>query len=237
MAYAYFTYRRDASISEVAEKRLAAIREFTEFGSGYKIAMRDLEIRGSGNILGESQHGHMNAIGYDLYIKFLRQAVSRAKGEEDVETADTTMDVLIDSYIPKHYIQDESQRMEMYRKIAVIADDEDERDMIDELIDRFSDPPKPVLQLIHLSKIRHMASTLQVETVQQKKDDYILEFLEGYELPLALMNEITSVFGKKVVFGFGERATITLTAKEEPLDALEKLLELMKIHKTHTRKP
>ena len=82
-----------------------------------------------------------------------------------------------------------------------------------------------------------MASTLQVETVQQKKDDYILEFLEGYELPLALMNEITSVFGKKVVFGFGERATITLTAKEEPLDALEKLLELMKIHKTHTRKP
>ena len=147
------------------------------------------------------------------------------------------MDVLIDSYIPKHYIQDESQRMEMYRKIAVIADDEDERDMIDELIDRFSDPPKPVLQLIHLSKIRHMASTLQVETVQQKKDDYILEFLEGYELPLALMNEITSVFGKKVVFGFGERATITLTAKEEPRDALEKLLELMKIHKTHTRKP
>lgn len=237
MAYAYFTYRRDASISEVAEKRLAAIREFTEFGSGYKIAMRDLEIRGSGNILGESQHGHMNAIGYDLYIKFLRQAVSRAKGEEDVETADTTMDVLIDSYIPKHYIQDESQRMEMYRKIAVIADDEDERDMIDELIDRFSDPPKPVLQLIHLSKIRYMASTLQVETVQQKKDDYILEFLEGYELPLALMNEITSVFGKKVIFGFGERVTITLTAKEEPLDALEKLLELMKIHKTHTRKP
>ncbi|MDD7362792.1 MAG: transcription-repair coupling factor [Peptoniphilus sp.] len=235
MAYAYFTYQRNASISEVAEKRLAAIREFTEFGSGYKIAMRDLEIRGSGNILGESQHGHMNAIGYDLYMKFLRQAVSRAKGEEDEETVETTIDVLIDSYIPKRYIRDESQRMEMYRKIAVVSDDEDEADIIDELIDRFSEPPKPVLQLIHLSKIRHLASTLHVESIQQKKDDYTLEFTEGYELPIALMNEVTSVFGKKVVFSFGEQSSLTLSEDREPLDSIEKLLELMKIHKSHTR--
>lgn len=235
MAYAYFTYRKHASISEIAEKRLAAIREFTEFGSGYKIAMRDLEIRGSGNILGESQHGHMNAIGYDLYIKFLRQAVSRAKGEEDAETTETSMDVLIDSYIPKNYIADESQRMEMYRKIAVVADDEDETDIIDELIDRFSEPPKPVMQLIQLSKLRHMASRLNVETIEQKKDEYALEFTEGFELALDLMNEITSVFGKKVRFSFGERAAITLSEDKRPLDAVEKLLELMKIHKSHTR--
>ena len=236
IAYAYFSYKRDASISEVAEKRLAAIREFTEFGSGYKIAMRDLEIRGSGNILGESQHGHMNAIGYDLYIKFLKQAVRRAKGEEDVEEVDTSMDVLIDSYIPKSYIKDETQRMEMYRKIAVITDDEDERDIIDELIDRFGDPPKAVLQLVHLSKIRHMASTLQVETIQQKGDDYSFHFVKGYELDLSLLNELTSVFGKRLVFSMAGEHSIRLTAEKNALDDVEKVLDLMKIHKSHTRK-
>ena len=237
IAYAYFSYKRDASISEVAEKRLAAIREFTEFGSGYKIAMRDLEIRGSGNILGESQHGHMNAIGYDLYIKFLKQAVRRAKGEEDVEEVDTAMDVLIDSYIPKGYIKDETQRMEMYRKIAVITDDEDERDIIDELIDRFGDPPKAVLQLVHLSKIRHMASTLQVETIQQKGDDYSFNFVKGYELELSLLNELTSIFGERLVFSMAETHSIRLTAEKNALDDVEKVLDLIKIHKSHTRKP
>lgn len=236
IAYAYFSYKRDASISEVAEKRLAAIREFTEFGSGYKIAMRDLEIRGSGNILGESQHGHMNAIGYDLYIKFLKQAVRRAKGEEDVEEVDTSMDVLIDSYIPKHYIKDESQRMEMYRKIAVIADEEDVRDVIDELIDRFGEPPKAVLQLIHLAKIRHMASTLNVETIQQKGDTYTFHFVKGYELDLSLLNELTSVFGKRLVFSMAGEHSIRLSAEKNALDDVEKVLNLMKIHKSHTRK-
>ena len=236
IAYAYFSYKRDASISEVAEKRLAAIREFTEFGSGYKIAMRDLEIRGSGNILGESQHGHMNAIGYDLYIKFLKQAVRRAKGEEDVEEVDTSMDVLIDSYIPKHYIKDESQRMEMYRKIAVIADEEDVRDVIDELIDRFGEPPKAVLQLIHLAKIRHMASTLNVETIQQKGDTYTFHFVKGYELDLSLLNELTSVFGKRLVFSMAAEHSIRLSAEKNALDDVEKVLDLMKIHKLHTRK-
>ena len=236
IAYAYFSYKRDASISEVAEKRLAAIREFTEFGSGYKIAMRDLEIRGSGNILGESQHGHMNAIGYDLYIKFLKQAVRRAKGEEDVEEVDTSMDVLIDSYIPKHYIKDESQRMEMYRKIAVIADEEDVRDVIDELIDRFGEPPKAVLQLIHLAKIRHMASTLNVETIQQKGDAYTFHFVKGYELDLSLLNELTSVFGKRLVFSMAAEHSIRLSAEKNALDDVEKVLDLMKIHKSHTRK-
>ena len=236
IAYAYFSYKRDASISEVAEKRLAAIREFTEFGSGYKIAMRDLEIRGSGNILGESQHGHMNAIGYDLYIKFLKQAVRRAKGEEDVEEVDTSMDVLIDSYIPKHYIKDESQRMEMYRKIAVIADEEDVRDVIDELIDRFGEPPKAVLQLIHLAKIRHMASTLNVETIQQKGDTYTFHFVKGYELDLSLLNELTSVFGKRLVFSMAAEHSIRLSAEKNALDDVEKVLDLMKIHKSHTRK-
>lgn len=236
IAYAYFSYKRDASISEVAEKRLAAIREFTEFGSGYKIAMRDLEIRGSGNILGESQHGHMNAIGYDLYIKFLKQAVRRAKGEEDVEEVDTSMDVLIDSYIPKQYIKDESQRMEMYRKIAVIADEEDVRDVIDELIDRFGEPPKAVLQLIHLAKIRHMASTLNVETIQQKGDTYTFHFVKGYELDLSLLNELTSVFGKRLVFSMAGEHSIRLSAEKNALDDVEKVLNLMKIHKSHTRK-
>ena len=236
IAYAYFTYKRDAGISEVAEKRLAAIREFTEFGSGYKIAMRDLEIRGSGNILGESQHGHMNAIGYDLYIKFLKQAVRRAKGEEDAEEVDTALDVLIDSYIPKSYIKDETQRMEMYRKIAVITDDEDERDVIDELIDRFGDPPKAVVQLVHLSKIRHLASTLKVETIQQKGDEYSFHFVKGYELDLSLLNELTSVFGKRLVFSMAGEYSIRLSAEKNALDDVEKVLDLMKIHKSHTRK-
>lgn len=236
IAYAYFTYRRDASISEIAEKRLGAIREFTEFGSGYKIAMRDLEIRGSGNILGESQHGHMNAIGYDLYIKFLRQAVDKAKGKEDAEETETTLDVLIDAYIPKHYIRDEAQRMEMYRKIAMVTDEEEEADVIDELIDRFSDPPKPVLQLILLSKIRHKAAWLKVESVTQKKDEYIFQFVPGYELPLSLLNELTSVFGKRLVFSLSDPASIALTPAEDALAELERVLDMLKLHNSHTRK-
>ena len=160
----------------------------------------------------------------------------RAKGEEDVEEANTSMDVLIDSYIPKSYIKDETQRMEMYRKIAVITDDEDERDVIDELIDRFGDPPKAVLQLTHLSKLRHMASTLQVETIQQKGDDYTFYFVKGYELELSLLNELTSVFGKRLVFSMAGEYSLRLTAEKNALDEVEKVLDLMKVHKLHTRK-
>ena len=139
-------------LREVAEKRLSAIREFTDLGSGVKIAMRDLEIRGAGNLLGEEQHGHMDAVGYDLYCKMLSEAVRHLKGEIPEETYATTVDLNIDAYIPASYITNEYQKLDIYKRIAAIETEEEQEDMLEELIDRFGDPPRKVQQLIKLGE-------------------------------------------------------------------------------------
>ena len=148
-AYAFLMYRRNKMLKEVAEKRLGAIREFTELGSGFKIAMRDLEIRGAGNLLGAQQHGHMQAVGYDLYCKMLNEAVKKQKGlpvsEEEFQTL---VDVELDAYIPDTYIRSESQKLDIYKRIAGIESGEECEDMLEELLDRFGDPPKSVLNLL-----------------------------------------------------------------------------------------
>ncbi|MCD1146816.1 transcription-repair coupling factor [Peptoniphilus sp. KCTC 25270] len=227
IAYAYFTYKKDANISEIAEKRLRAIREFTEFGSGYKIALRDLEIRGSGNILGESQHGHMDAIGYDLYVKFLRQAVSKLKGDEVEEKVETTIDLILDAFLPKAYIRDDSQRMDMYRKIAIIENDFDEEDVIDELVDRFGDPPRAVINLIQMSKVRNRAAKVAIESISQKKDKITVTFIPEKEMELSLINEMTIAFGKKVVFTPGEKMEFTLKIDKDPMKELETFVDVV----------
>lgn len=157
-AYAYFCYRRGRELSEVASKRLEAIRQFTEFGSGFKIAMRDLEIRGAGSILGGEQHGNMEAVGYDMYLKLLADAVNEEKGIESHEDMTCTIDLNVSAHIPERYIESLPARLGIYRRIADIRDDSDAADVIDELCDRFGEPPKAVMGLIDVSLLRSRAS-------------------------------------------------------------------------------
>ena len=178
MAYAFLLYRRDKLLREVAEKRLAAIREFTDLGSGFKIAMRDLEIRGAGNLLGAQQHGHMEAVGYDLYCKMLNEAVRHLKGEIEEESYTTTMDLNIDAYIPDSYIPNEYQKLDIYKRIAAIEDEDEMADMRDELTDRFGDIPKKVETLLQVAGLKAMAHSVYVISVEQKNDTYTFAMYE-----------------------------------------------------------
>ena len=168
MAYAFLMYRRDKLLKEVAEKRLAAIREFTDLGSGFKIAMRDLEIRGAGNLLGAEQHGHMEAVGYDLYCKMLNEAVKHLKGELEEEPYTTTVDLNVDAFIPASYIPNEYQKLDIYKRIASIENEEEMDDMLEELIDRFGDVPKKVQQLLSIALLKALAHSVYVVSVEQK---------------------------------------------------------------------
>ena len=179
--YAYLMYEKDKVLSEVAEKRLKAIKEFTEFGSGFKIAMRDLEIRGAGNILGSKQHGHMAVIGYDLYVKMLNDAIRKVKGESIVEDVDVEIDLSVNAYIPDYYIDDELIKLEMYKKIACIENKEDLAEVQYELEDRFSDIPKPVETLLNIAYIKSMCKKLKIEKVRQVKNEIILSPLTRYK--------------------------------------------------------
>ncbi len=166
-AYAFLMYRKDKILKEVAEKRLAAIREFTELGSGFKIAMRDLEIRGAGNLLGSEQSGHMEAVGYELYCKMLAGAVSEAKGEPVPESFETVVDLNMDAYIPDSYITDEFQKLDSYKRIAAIGDDGDYDDVTDELMDRFGEPPKAVVNLMKIALLKAAAHRGQIGEIRQ----------------------------------------------------------------------
>ena len=172
MAYAFLLYRRDKLLKEVAEKRLAAIREFTDLGSGFKIAMRDLEIRGAGNLLGAEQHGHMEAVGYDLYCKMLNEAVKQLKGGTEEEVYTTVMDLNVDAYIPNSYIPNEYQKLDIYKRIAGIEDEEEMDDMLEELIDRFGDVPRKVQQLLQIAGLKALAHSAYVTAVEQKGEEF-----------------------------------------------------------------
>ena len=172
--YAYLMYEKDKVLSEIAEKRLKAIREFTEFGSGFKIAMRDLEIRGAGNILGSQQHGHMAIIGYDLYVKMLNEAIKKVKGEPVVEEVDVEIDLNVNAYIPDTYISDELIKIEMYKKIASIENKEDMLEVQEELEDRFSDIPRSVDTLLKIAYIKTLCKQLKIEKIRQVKDEILL---------------------------------------------------------------
>lgn len=173
-AYAYFTFRRGKSISEVASKRLEAIKQFTQFGSGFRIALRDLEIRGAGSILGGKQHGHMEAVGYDMYLKLLSEAIAEEKGEPIQKKADDcVVDIQVDAYIPEKYIESPSQRIDMYRKIAVVSDENDKSDVIAELIDRYGEPPKSVVGLIDIAVLRNTASSLGITEISQRNGNLL----------------------------------------------------------------
>ncbi len=201
-AYAYFTFRPGKEISDVASKRLSAIRDFTAFGSGFQIALRDLEIRGAGNILGAQQHGHMDAVGYDMYLKLLNEAIAEERGEEiNTSQNDCLIDLPISAHIPNSYIDDNVQRIEVYRKIAMIKTDEDAMDVTDELIDRFGDAPSEVNLLIAVALLRSIAQSVGIVEISQKSDFVLITF----EKPdLRLLAGVCSEFSRTVFLSNGK---------------------------------
>ena len=169
-AYAYFTYKPDKNLTEIAEKRLSAIRDFAEFGSGFKIAMRDLEIRGAGNLLGAEQSGHMMSVGYDMYLKLLDEAVLEEKGEAP-KTPECTADLNVTAHVDKDYVSRGEERMDLYRRMAAIRTEEDADDLLDEIVDRYGEPPKGVLNLIDIALLRANARNVGVQDIKQKAGD------------------------------------------------------------------
>lgn len=209
ISYAYLTYEKDKMLSEIADKRLKSIREFTEFGSGFKIAMRDLEIRGCGNILGAEQHGHMLAIGYDLYVKFLDRAVRELQGtgmvEEDFET---TVDLSVDGYIPSNYIENEEQKIEIYKKIAATANKDDILDITEEIIDRFGTPPKQVDNLLKISYIKSLCKKINIKSITQVADTVNIEFNVQNDLNPDLVGFLIDNFNNKIKFDVSKEPMI-----------------------------
>lgn len=175
-AFAYLTYRKGKILSEISQKRLAAVREFAEFGSGFKIAMRDLEIRGAGNVLGPEQSGHMMSVGYDLYLKLLEEAVLEEKGEKPTVRTECVADLTISANLPNDYVQDAGQRVDLYRRIALVRSKESYSDILDELIDRYGDPPKPVVALLDIALLRSKASKAGISEIRQQDDRIIFNF-------------------------------------------------------------
>jgi transcription-repair coupling factor (superfamily II helicase) len=220
-------YQRDKVLSEVAQKRLKAIKDFTEFGAGFKIAMRDLEIRGAGNLLGLSQHGHIENIGYDLYIKYLQEAVQRVKGVNVIEKIDTTVDLKLDAYISSFYIEEEEQRIEIYRKISSVENKEDIEEITDELIDRFGDIPKPVLNLITISYIRYLASKNNIISIQQIEKGIKVNFLNANNISLELISILTDKYKNNILFSLTKDANITIRLKNDILNATLELMEII----------
>jgi len=175
-SYAFLMYKRDKILREVAEKRLQAIREFTDLGSGFKIAMRDLEIRGAGNILGAEQSGHMEAVGYDLYCKMLNEAVLIMKGEKkEAESFETAIDIDVDAYIPSNYIKNELQKLTIYKRISAIENFSEYEDMLDELTDRFGDPPKAATNLLRIALLKSHAHSAYIHEIKGNKKKLRIE--------------------------------------------------------------
>ncbi len=199
-AYAFLMYKRDKMLKEVAEKRLAAIKEYTELGSGFKIAMRDLEIRGAGNLLGVSQHGHMEAVGYDLYCKMLNEAVKQAKGIAVEEGFETSIDLDIDAFIPPAYIRDEGQKLDIYKRIAGIENEEEGQEMLEELIDRFGDLPKPVENLLMIAGYKAKAHKGYFTEVAQKGDEIRFVLFERAKINPAKISDFVALYHGKMKF-------------------------------------
>ncbi len=211
-AYAYFTFQSNKVLTDIASKRLTAIREFTEFGSGFKIAMRDLELRGAGNILGGQQHGHMEDVGYDMYIKLLNEAISEAKGETPENShVDCLVDLSVQAHIPETYISSLNQRLEIYRRISDIRSKEDSEDVIDELIDRFGDVPKAVMGLIDVALIRNLASAYGIYEIKQENQKILL-FTNNFNS--GKIGDFLEKNPKNTTLNAAQKPHIVLTMKE-----------------------
>ena len=206
--YAYITYKRDKLLSEVADKRLKAIKEFTEFGSGFKIAMRDLEIRGAGSLLGEIQHGHLEQVGYDTYCNLLDEVLKEMKGLPVQEEIDVQIDLNVTSYIPDEYISDSSQKIEMYQDIALCRNEEDIQNVIDEMIDRFGNMPDEIENLIEIARIKILCKKSKISKVQSRRNFVVFTF-EQPDIDIDV-NELVKKYKNKIKFTQGIKPQITL---------------------------
>ncbi len=231
-AYAFLMYRRNKMLKEVAEKRLHAIREFTDLGSGFKIAMRDLEIRGAGNLLGAEQHGHMQAVGYDLYCKMLDEAVKEEKGIKKQEDFETTIDLELNAFIPGTYIPNEYQKLDIYKRIAAIESQEEYEDMMEELLDRFGEPPKAVQNLLAIASLKALAHRVYIREIKQSGTEVKILLFERAKLNPAGFPEILNKYKDNLKMKLEETPYFLLSLKgrrpKETLDVLELLGKVLK---------
>lgn len=225
-AYAYFTFRRSKVLTEIQQKRLAAIREFTEFGSGFKIAMRDLELRGAGNIMGAQQHGHMESVGYDMYLKLLGEAVSEERGEKpETKDLDCLIDISVDAHIPESYVESLTLRLDVYRRIADIRNIEDSEDVKDELRDRFGEIPQSVQGLIDIALVRNKANSMGIYEIRQNENSLLLYVREIKSPEVA---DLLIALNGKAMLCAGTKPYLSVKCKEgvSSLDMLKKIFKV-----------
>ncbi len=210
IAYAYFIYTKDKILTEVAEKRLKALKDFTELGSGFKIAMRDLEIRGAGNMMGSSQHGHMASIGYDLYCRMLEDTIKLIKGEIENEPIETSVDIKVDAFIPSSYITDEIQKIEVYKKIAAIENINDFMEIKSELEDRYSSIPDSVYNLMDIAYIKSICKGLYIEDIKETAKELRFKFVKGYKGFEGIYSVLLKQYKDDVILYFGETPSFAI---------------------------
>ena len=231
IAYAYLIYRKDKVLTEVAEKRLKALKDFTELGSGFKIAMRDLEIRGAGNIMGASQHGHMATVGYDLYCRMLEDTVKLIKGDIENEPIETTIDLKIDAYIPSSYIEDEIQKIEVYKKIATIENVDDYKEIKEELEDRYSEIPDTVYNLMDIAYIKSKAKSILIEEIKESEDSVAFKFAKDKNNHNEIFVKLIEKYKDKVLLQFGSNAMFAIKncggKREELLPLLREIVDYL----------
>ena len=230
MAFAYFTYRRDKVLSETAEKRLQAMKEFARLGSGFKIAMRDLEIRGAGSLLGAQQHGHIAGVGFEMYVKLLEEAVARKRGETPAPPPpEPVIDLPVEAYLDGGYIADAMHKIEIYQKIAAVRNNEDLDALLDELIDRFGEPTVPVLALFDIARIKNYARAFGARSIAAKGEAIDIALPEGAKLPLPVLMRLDRVFGRRVgplPEGDGYRIRLQPKERREILDTALEIVQM-----------
>ena len=226
--YAYITYRKDKMLSEVADKRLKAIKEFTEFGSGFKIAMRDLEIRGAGSLIGEIQHGHLEEVGYDTYCRILDEVLKEEQGLKVEEDISCQIDLNVTSFIPDSFISDQNQKIEIYQDIALCKNEEDIRNVIDEIIDRFGNMPNEIENLLEISRIKQLAKEKYLTKIQSRKNAVVFTY-EVDKFDNNSVIDLMKKYGNRIKFSAGLKPMITLSLeKQGEKGILEEVKEFLK---------
>ena len=226
-SYAYFTFEKHKAITEIAEKRLKAIKDFNELGSGYKIAMRDLELRGAGNLLGESQSGHIEAIGYDLYVKMLKEAIDKVKGIETKKVSQARIEVNVDAFIPSYYISDETEKINMYKKITYIDSNLSYQAIVDELIDRFGDIPLPVLNLLDLSLIKAKLDNIGFSEMVEVENEIEFRYNDFRVFDIKNIEELSKHYKGFMRFDLTEVKKIIIKKEKNFLQIAKKLLDVI----------
>lgn len=221
-AYAYFTYPRGTVLSDIAEKRLEAIRDYSEFGSGFKIAMRDLELRGAGNLLGSEQHGQIDSVGYNLYMKLLSDAILEEKGEKRPEKPVCKVSLQFDAYLPESYIRNQAQRIDAYKKIALIETKEDYSDILDELSDRYGKPPRAAENLLKISYIRSASSMCDIDSVEQRENSVLIS---SSKLNISIWVELAHEYNGKLLLNLSSSPYVSYRIRKGT-DTLDFLCEL-----------